>query len=96
MVACAAADRAAQRAPDDVDDLVDVLVRLAPLRGRPDATLDVVLEDEDRHGVDGGAQRRGLLEDVDAVLLALDHPGDPTDLALHPRQPADQLRRSLA
>ena len=33
----------------------------------------------------------GLLEDVDAVLLALDHPRDPANLALHPRQATDQL-----
>src|ERR1700752_1862273 len=35
----------AQRAADDVDPLVDVLVGLAALGGGPDATLDVVLED---------------------------------------------------
>ena len=88
--AAAPAHRPAERPPDDVDHLVDVLVGLAALGGRPDAALDVVLEDEDRERVDGGPQRGGLLEDVDAVLLALDHPGDPADLALHPRQPADE------
>ena len=65
-------------------------VGLAVLGGGPDAALDVVLEDEDREGVDGGPQGGRLLEDVDAVLLALDHPGDAPDLALHPRQAADQ------
>ena len=29
-------------------------------------------------------ERGGLLEDVDAVLLAFDHPRDPADLTLHP------------
>ena len=86
-----AADRPAERPPDDVDDLVDVLVGLTALGGGPDATLDVVLEDEDRERIDGGAQGGGLLEDVDAVLLALDHPGDAPDLALHARQAAHEL-----
>ena len=58
--------------------------------GGPDAALDVVLEDEDREGVDGGSEGRGLLEDVHAVFLALDHPGDAPDLTLHPRKTADQ------
>src|SRR4029453_10845850 len=49
-----------------------------------------VLEDQDRERVDGGPERGSLLEDVDAVLLALDHPGDATDLALHPRQATDE------
>ena len=40
-----AADRPAERPADDVDHLVDVLVGLAALGGRPDAALDVVLED---------------------------------------------------
>ena len=46
---------------------------------------------EDRQRVDGRPQRGGLLEDVDAVLLALDHPRDAADLALHPRQAAHEL-----
>ena len=61
------------------------------LRGGPDAALDVVLEDEDRQRIDRGPQGGRLLEDVDAVLLALDHPRDAPDLALHPRQAADEL-----
>src|SRR6185369_5157342 len=85
------AHRSPERAADDIDDLVDVLVGLALLGGGPDATTDVVLEDHDRQRIDGGPQRSGLLQDVDAVFLALDHPGDPTDLALHPRQAPDQL-----
>src|SRR3954451_7589724 len=90
-----APDGPAEGAPDDVDHLVHVRVGLAVLGGGPDAALDVVLEDEDRQGIDGRPQRRGLLEDVDAVLLALDHPGDAADLALHPRQTADELRLVL-
>jgi hypothetical protein len=52
----------------------------------------VILEDEDRQGIDRGAQGARLLEDVDAVLLALDHARDAAHLALDTRQPADQLR----
>ena len=87
-----APDRSAERPADDVDDLLDVPVDIALLGGRPDAALDVVLEDEHRERVDGGAQGARLLEDVDAVLLTLDHPGDPADLALDAREPADELR----
>ena len=43
-----AADRAAERASNDVDNLLNVAVGLAALRGGPDAALDVILEDE--HG----------------------------------------------
>ena len=70
------AHRTPERTPYDVDHLVDVLVGLAAFRRRPHAALDVVLEHEDGQGVHRRAQGRGLLEDVDAVLLALDHPGD--------------------
>jgi hypothetical protein len=52
----------------------------------------VVLEDEHGERIDGGAQGARLLEDVDAVLLALDHPADPADLALDPGEAADELR----
>src|SRR6478672_7051463 len=84
------ADGPPERSPDDVDDLVDVLVGISAFGGRPDAAADVVLEDEDRQRVDGRAQGGGLPEDVHAVLLTLDHPGDAPDLALHPRQSPDE------
>ena len=61
------------------------------LCGRPHAALDVILEDEDRERVDGGPERAGLLEDVDAVLLALDHPADAADLALDAGEAAHEL-----
>src|SRR5260221_8340662 len=84
-------DGAAQRPPDDIDDLVDVALRVAALVRGPDAALDVVLEDEDRQRVDGRPERARLLEDVDAVLVALDHPGDATDLALDSGKAPDEL-----
>ena len=85
-------DGPAEGPADDVDDLVDVLIGLASRGRRAHATLNVVLEDEDRQRVDGGPQGARLLEDVDAVLLALDHPADAADLALDPGEPAHQLR----
>src|SRR5439155_9241246 len=88
--AAAAADRPTEGPTDDVDHLVDIRIGFAMLGGRPHAALDVVLEDEDGEGVDGGPEGGGLLEDVDAVLLALDHPGDPADLAFHPGEAPDQ------
>ena len=42
--------------PHDVEQLVDVGVGLAPLGGRSDAALDVVLEDEQRDRVHGGPE----------------------------------------
>src|SRR4029077_6829859 len=91
----APAPRPAEGPTHDVDHLVDVLVCFAPLGGRPDTALDVVLEDHDGQRVDGRPQRRGLLEDVDAVLLALDHPGDAADLAFHAGEPPDEPRLVL-
>jgi hypothetical protein len=61
------------------------------LRRRPNTALDVVLEDEDGEGVDGGPERAGLLQDVDAVLLALDHPADAPDLTFDAGEPAHEL-----
>ena len=81
----------AQGPPDHVDDLLDVPVGVAVLRGRPHAALDVILEDEHRERIDRRSQRAGLLEDVHAVLLALDHSADAPDLALDAREPSHEL-----
>ena len=81
------------RAPDDVHDLLGVGVGVTGLDGVSQAAGDVVLHDQQRDGVDRGPQRGRLLEDVDAVLVALDHPADAPDLALDARQAAQQLRR---
>ena len=92
---CRASNRSPERSAHDVDHLIDVLVGLAALRGRADTTLNVVLQHEDRQGVDRCTKRRRLLEDVDAVLLPLDHPGDAAHLAFHPAQAPHQLRLVL-
>src|SRR5919206_5014500 len=81
-----------QGAAHDVDYFLDVLLGVTVLRGGPHAALDMVLEDEHRERVDGGTERAGLLEDVHAVFLALDHPSDAADLALDPCEPPHELR----
>ena len=76
---------------DDLHDLLGVGGRIAgPDRGH-EAAGDVVLHEQQAHGVHGGAQRGCLLEDVDAVLVALDHARDAPHLALHARQAAQDL-----
>jgi len=87
----AAANGPAERPSHDVHDLIDVFLGIAALGRGPDATLDMVFEDEDGQGVDRGAEGARLLEDVDAVLLALDHPGDAPHLPLDPGKAPDQL-----
>jgi hypothetical protein len=51
----------------------------------------VILHQEQRDGVDRGSQRSGLLEDVDAVLLPLDHSCNAAYLALKSGQSAQEL-----
>jgi hypothetical protein len=86
------ANRLAEGSADDIEDLLDVAIRVALLRGAPDATLDVILEDQEGDGIDGRSKGRCLLQDVDAVLLALDHALYAPDLALDAPQTADQHR----
>jgi len=50
----------------------------------------VVLEDKDGNRVHRGAQGGRLLEDVDAVLVTLDHPRDAANLAFDARKPPQQ------
>src|SRR5436190_2296417 len=87
----AAANWPAEGSSHDVDDLVDVALGIALFRRGSNTALDVILEDQHRQRVDRGPQGAGLLEDVHAVLLTLDHPRDAPDLALDPRQPAEEL-----
>jgi hypothetical protein len=88
----AAAHRPPERPAHDIDDLVDVAIGLTALGRSPNAALDVILEDEDGQRIDGCPEGARLLEDVHAVLLALDHPAYPADLALDPREAAHELR----
>ena len=53
------------------------------------AVREVLLEQADRDGLEGLRHRRDLGEDVDAVLLVLDHPLQPAGLALDAAQPLE-------
>lgn len=88
---CAPPNRATQRAPDDVDDLIDIAIRVTLLGGGSNAPLDVILQHENRQRIHGGPEGGRLLQDVHAILLALDHPGDTAYLALDSRESADEL-----
>src|SRR6185436_2346908 len=87
-----AADGAAERAADDVDDLLHVAICLAALCRGANAALDMILQDEHGQRIDRGPERARLLEDVHAVLLALDHAGDAAHLALDAGEATHQLR----
>ena len=56
-----------------------------------DAAADVVLEDEEACCAQGGDDCRDLGEDIDAVLVVLNHPADAADLALDPAQAGEDL-----
>jgi hypothetical protein len=83
-------NRLAESSADDIEHLFDVLVGVALLGRGLDAALDVILEDEQRDGIDGGAECRSLLQDVDAILAPLDHPLDAAHLTLDSPQATDQ------
>jgi hypothetical protein len=85
-------DRLAQSPTHDIEDLFHVAIGIAPLGGMADATLDVVLEDQQRDRVDRRPQGCRLLKDVDAIFPALDHALDTADLAGNSAQPPDQDR----
>ena len=85
-------NRLAQRSANDIEDLLDVAIRVTLFGGVADATLDVVLEDQQRDRVHRRPEGRRLLENVDAVFPAFDHPLDAADLAGDSAQPPDQDR----
>jgi len=88
--AACSANRTTEGSADDIDHLIDVGIGFATLGGGSDAAANVILEDQDADRVEGRSQGSGLLEDVHAVLFALDHPSDAADLALDPAQAADE------
>src|SRR5260221_7831069 len=55
--------------------------------GLRDAVAKMVFHQAKRHRLQRPGGRRHLGQDVDAVLLILDHPLQPADLALDPAQP---------
>ena len=84
------ADGLAQGPSNDVQHFLYIAVRVALLRGRSNAALDVILQDQQGHRIDRRPERGRLLQDVDAVFAPLDHPFDAPNLALDAAQPADQ------
>src|SRR5215211_3651386 len=62
------------------------------LRGVEDAAADVVFEDEETGGTGGSDDGGELGQNVEAVLVLLDHPLDAPHLALHPAQARQDLR----
>lgn len=90
------APAAAHRAPYDTHHLVDIRLTLAGRDGVGQAAIDVVLEDEQRDPVRRRDERLDLLQDVEAVRLLVDEPGDPARLALDPPQAVDEERPVLA
>src|SRR6266545_576239 len=80
------------------DQAGDGLRRLADLRGRHLAALggslgyavpQMVFHQAQRHRLQRPGHRRHLGQDVDAVLVFLDHPLQPAHLALDPAQPGE-------
>src|SRR6266498_2423612 len=64
------------------DELLDLAVALAPLEALPDAVPDVVIEEAHTDRLQGCRHRVQLGEDVDAVLVLVDHPLQASDLSL--------------
>src|SRR5690606_14713825 len=73
----------AHQARDRLGGLAPLLVGLlaAVGDGVPDAVLEVLVEHGEGEGAQRLVDRGGLGEDVDAVLVLLDHPLQPPDLA---------------
>src|SRR3954471_10183518 len=93
-------ERMVRRGPSGTDEagdglggLADLLVGLAAagLRRLDDAVTEVLFQETQRDRLEGLRHRRDLREDVDAVLLVLDHPLEAAGLALDPAQPLEVL-----
>src|SRR4051794_2517750 len=80
-------------AGDGLGGLADLLVGLGASGPRrlDDAVAEVLLEQPQRDGLQCLGHRRDLGEDVDAVLLVLDHPLQAAGLALDAAQPLEVL-----
>src|SRR5216684_3304511 len=79
------------QAGDRLGRLADLRVRHpAPLGGRlGDAMAEMVLHQAQRHRLQRPGRRRHLGQDVDAVLVVLDHLLQAADLALDAAQPPE-------
>src|SRR6266508_3447835 len=72
-------------------ELLDLLVALTALQALPYAVPHVIVQEADANGLQRGARRVQLGEDVDAVLVLLHHPLEAPDLALDPAQPVEEI-----
>ena len=72
------------------DQLID-LIGLAFLDGVDDTALDVILEEKQPDLVQGRLDGVDLGQDIDAVLVFVDHARDSADLSLDAVQPRCQL-----
>src|SRR5487761_231250 len=81
------------QAGDRVGRLADLLLRDVAALGRRlgHAVPEVVLEQPQRHRLKRPRRRRHLGQDVDAVLVVLDHLLQAADLALDAAQPLEVL-----
>src|SRR5215470_7031548 len=83
---------------DGLAGLPDLHVRRLPtLADRlADTVLEVLVEQRQRHRLQGPRRSRDLGQHIDAVLIVLDHPLQPADLALDPPQPPQMIGLALA
>src|SRR3954471_5995166 len=81
----------AGEACDRCEDLLDPVAAL-PVE---DASADVLVEELDPHRPQRGRRRVHLREDVDAVLILVDHPLQAADLTLDPAEAILQLLADL-
>ena len=88
-----AACRSAHGATHNVEHLFDGFLGVALLGRIFHATANVVFKDQEAERVDGGAQCCRLLQDVDAILFAINHARDPAHLSLKSPQ---AIKKDLA
>src|SRR3954454_2261247 len=86
-------DSGTHEAGDGLGGLADLLLGLpaAGARGLDDAVAEMLLEQAEGDSLQGLRHRRDLGEDVDAVLLVLDHALQTAGLALDATEPLEVL-----
>src|ERR1019366_597260 len=81
-----------QQPPDGAHQLVDLLLRVAWRAALAlHAVTGVIVEQAEGDLVKRGLNRRDLSQDVDAIALVLNHPGDAAHLPFDPCQAFEQL-----
>src|SRR5262249_33746017 len=77
---------------EQLAELADHLVVAALVEAGPDTAVQVALQQDALQLVDGPLDRIGLFQDVDAVLILVDHLADPLQVALDVGQPPEYVR----